>query len=321
MWTDNLKINPLVALLDEEDTALRFFAERELLDFGGGNVENLWELKEPQKILQKQRTDGAWVYKGSRPGDEFGENYELLETWKNLRFLVEMYGFTNKHPAIQRAAEFIFACQTPEGDIRGILANQYMPYYMGAIMEILIKAGYGEDERIQKGIQWLLDMRQADGGWIIPLQVYKIQEFYRVYNQPPIQLEKERPFSHMASGMVIRAFAAHESTSKLPEALEASRLLKSRMFKPDEYTSRQSVDYWYKLQFPFWWTSLLTVMDTLMRMSFPIDQEIQAGLEWFLQNQEPSGTWRSSYGGLKGTNSNLWVTFAVCRILKYYLGG
>ncbi len=319
MWTDTLKMNPLTALLGEEDPALKYFVERDLLDFPGGSVENLWELKEPQKLLRSQRPDGAWIYKSNRPGDEFGENYELLETWKNLRFLVEMYGFQRAHPAIQRAAEFILSHQTTEGDIRGILANQYMPYYMGAMMEILIKAGYGDDERIHKGFDWLLGMRQADGGWIIPLQIFNIQEFYHAYNQPPIAPERERPFSHMASGMVIRAFAAQPHYRRLPEALKAGMLLKGRMFKEDVYTSRQSANYWAKLQYPFWWTSLLTVMDSLARMEFPPDEEIRAGLDWFVQHQDPDGTWRSNYGGLKGVNANLWVTLAVCRILKYYL--
>jgi hypothetical protein len=190
---------------------------------------------------------------------------------------------------------------------------------MGAIMELLIKVGYGDDERILRGFQWLLDMRQTDGGWIIPLQIYKIQEFYRVYDRPPIPPEKERPFSHMASGMVIRAFAAHEHFRKLPETQAAARLIKERLFKEDAYTSRQAVDYWYKFQFPFWWTSLLTVMDSFVRIGLPIDEDIRNGLEWFVENQGPQGTWQSNYGGLKGTNPNLWVTLAVCRVLKFYL--
>ena len=320
MWTDQLKINPIPTLLDGEDKALQYFTERDLLGLEVETAgEALWELKAPVEILRRQRMDGAWVYRGNRPGDEFGENYELLETWKNLRFLVEMYGFDRRHAAIQRAADFIFACQTREGDIRGILANQYMPYYMGAIMEILIKAGYGEDERILKGFQWLLDMRQADGGWIIPLQLYKIQEFYRVYNRAPIPPEKNKPFSHMASGMVIRAFAAHAEYGRRPEAQHAGRLLKGRMFQADVYTSRQAIAYWYKLQFPFWWTSLLTVLDSLMRMDFILDDEIRQGLDWFIQNQDHDGTWHTSYGGLKGTRPTGWVTLAVCRILKHYL--
>jgi hypothetical protein len=320
MWTDHLKVNPLGILLGSDDVALVYAVERDLLGRTPGNIEDIWDLDHPQKLFARQRMDGAWVYKGNRPGDEFGENYELLQTWRNLRVLIEIYAFTREHPAVERAAEFIFSCQTTEGDIRGILSNQYTPYYMGAMMETLIKAGYAQDERIMKGFEWLLSMRQEDGGWVIPLQQHKMQAYYRLYDQPPILPERERPFSHMASGMVLRAFAAHPVFRARPEAIAAGNLLKARLFKKDAYTSRQAVDYWFKFQFPFWWTDLLTALDSLMRMEFPKeDREIQKAVDWFIQNQAVDGTWKSTYGGLKNNDPNSWVTFAICRVLRYFL--
>jgi hypothetical protein len=56
---------------------------------------------------------------------------------------------------------------THEGDIRGMLGNQYAPYYTGAMLSLLIKAGFAHDPRIEKGMRWLLKMRQDDGGWVI----------------------------------------------------------------------------------------------------------------------------------------------------------
>ncbi len=319
MWTDHLKINPISLLMASEEESLHYFTERDLLDSDPGNVEKLWEIGVTQKIISKQQEDGSWRYKGNRPGDELGENYELLETWKILRNLVEMFGFNRNHPAASKAAEFIFSCQTSEGDIRGILSNQYTPYYMGAIMETLIKAGYGDDARIEKGFKWLLDMRQDDGGWIIPMQMFKMQEFYTLYNEAPIPPEKERPFSHMASGMVIRAFAAHDKWRKSDAAINAGMLLKGRFFKKDVYTSRQAVGYWYKLQFPFWWTNILTVLDSLMRMEFSKeDIDIRKAVDWLIEHQEPSGIWRTSYGGVKEVDQPLWLTLVVCRVLKYF---
>jgi hypothetical protein len=320
MWTEHLKQSPLRALLGSDDPALLFMVERDLLDQRPGTIENLWELDEPRKIISKQRSDGAWIYRGKRPGDEFGENYELLETWKILRVLVEIYGFNRKHASIKRAADFIFSCQQPEGDIRGILSNQYMPYYMGAIMEILIKAGYAEDERIQKGFKWLLNMRQEDGGWIVPLQIYPMRDYYQLCQKPAILPQKDLPFSHMASGMVIRAFACHDTYSQHPAAIRAGELLKSRFFLKDSYTSRQAISYWFKLQFPFWWTTVLTAMDALIRLGFPLeDEDIQKGIDWFIQSQDASGIWRSNYGGVQYQDINLWTTLAICRILKHYL--
>ncbi len=321
MWRKELKFDPLPALLSADDHALQYFVERDLLNSNPGPPEYLWVQPGVRKILSNQQAGGCWRFKGKRPGEAFGEAYELLETWKVLRGLVEMYAFNRNHPNIERACEYILEYQTDEGDIRGILSNQYTPYYTGAMLEILIKAGYAQDERVEKGLQWLLDMRQEDGGWIIPLTMYKMQAYYSLYDQPPVPPERERPFSHMAMGMVIRAFAAHPLYRKLPDAIHAGHLLKSRFFQKDAYTSRQAVDYWTKFQFPFWWTDLLTVMDSLMRMEFDrTDPDVRRALDWFIRNQQPDRLWRASYGGVSKGNSNEWVTLVICRVMKYFFG-
>jgi hypothetical protein len=319
-WTEQLRINPLRNLIGTDDKALLFFIERDLMDGDRGNVEDLWELPAARKILASQKPDGSWFYKGNRPGDDFGEAYELLETWKTLRKLVEMYGFNRSHPVLSRAAEYIFSFQTQEGDIRGILSNQYMPYYMGAILEVLIKAGYENDKRVEKGIEWLLDMRQEDGGWIAPLLLYKMSDYYKICMQPPVQPLRHLPFSHTISGMVIRAFAAHSHFKKSPEAKRAGFLLKGRFFQKDAYTSRQAESYWVKFQFPFWWSDLLTVLDSLMRMEFsPKDEDIQKGLDWLIDNQCENGLWHASYGKTGENIPDYWITFAVCRVLRYFI--
>jgi len=320
MWTENLRWNPIPVLLGTDDKALIYYTERDLLSLDNESAEKLWNFPIARKILSRQRSDGSWFYKGIRPGDEFGEAYELLETWKTLRVLVEMFGFNRSHPAISHSAEFIFSYQTGGGDIRGILSNQYMPYYMGAILEILIKAGYEKDERVEKGIKWLLNKRQEDGGWISPLLLHKMKDYYRLCTQPPIEPQRDMPFSHMVTGMVIRAFTAHPCYKKTPEAKYVGKLLKGRFFQKDVYTSRKAESYWFKFQFPFWWTSLLTVMDSLMRMEFSKqDEDIQKGLKWLIENQSEDGLWKASYGKSGEAIQDYWTTYAVCRVLKYFL--
>jgi len=77
-------------------------------------------------------------------------------------------------------------------------------------MELLIKAGYASDERIARGFQWLLYIRQRDGGWAIPLRTAgaKLDSF--ATKDDPIQPDRSKPFSHLVTGVVVRAFAAHE---------------------------------------------------------------------------------------------------------------
>ena len=320
MWTENLKFDPFELLTNSGDPALTCFVKHDLEDDLTVDLRDLWELPEAKKILKQQREDGAWVYKGNRSGDAYGENYELLETWRKMNLLIDCYGFNNAHPAIEKAAEFIFSCQTEEGDIRGILSNQYTPYYMGVMMASLIKAGYGDDDRIVKGFQWLDSMQQQDGGWIIPMTMFKMKEYKNLCQKEPIPPEKDLPFSHMATGMVIRAYAVHDVYRKSETAQHAANLLKKRMFKKDTFTSRQAEAYWYKFRYPFWWTDLLTVMDTLMRLDIPNeDTYVQKGLTWFIEHQEHGGGWRSAYDRKKDRPVDLWVSYAICRMLKRYL--
>ena len=121
-------------------------------------------------------------------------NYSLVETWRQLRFLVEKFSLTRQHPQVEKAAEFVFSCQSPQGDLRGILANQYATYYTGAILSLLIQAGYVDDARIEKGFDWLLAMRQEDGGWTIPLLTHKLDRatIYRLTSEYAEPLEPDR---------------------------------------------------------------------------------------------------------------------------------
>ncbi len=321
----NLNHDPIPPLLASGDEALIYFTRRDLLGEDPGQLERLWQLPGVVKILKKQQPDGSWL----RPGENKHPaiNQALIETWRQYRFLIERYGMTRDHPQVERAAEYIFSCQTEEGDIRGFLANQYATYYTGAIIALLIQAGYADDPRIEKGFQWLLGMRQDDGGWSIPMITHKLDRAtqYRLASEvaKPLQPDRTKPFSHNWTGMVLRAFAVHPSYCHSPEARAAGELLKSRFFQPDPYTSYQSANYWLRFEHPFWWTNLLTALDSLRRMGFSAqDGQIRKGLDWLSEHQEPGGLWRVSYmkpgekekETTESRERKLWVSYAICRL-------
>jgi hypothetical protein len=87
------------------------------------------------------------------------QNYNQIETYRIIGELVEKYSFNKSNNALLKAADFLFRFQTQEGDFRGIYGNQYSPNYSAAIMELLIKSGYENDPRIEKGFRWLLSSR------------------------------------------------------------------------------------------------------------------------------------------------------------------
>jgi hypothetical protein len=326
-----LRFDPLPPLLASGNEALLYFVRRDLLDEEVGSASRLWTLPAATRLFRKQSPNGSWPRTGGEK--QSAVNYPLIETWRQFRFLVAQHGFTREHPQARKAAEFLFSCQTEEGDIRGMLANQYATYYTGAIMALLIESGYGEDPRIEKGFRWLLAMRQDDGGWTIPLLTRRFDRAtqYRLTSSyaEPVAPDRAKPFSHNWTGMVLRAFAAHPKYRGSEAAGTGARLLASRFFRPDSYTSYRAAGYWVKFEHPFWWNNLVAALDSISLIDPSTDcEDIKQALEWLGGHQEERGLWKLSYdkaGGkeketAKAAETKLWLGLAICRIFKRFFG-
>ncbi len=325
IWRKRLRFDPVPSLLAAGNQAIACFTRRELLGEKVEPIDFIWGLPEPQKILKKQQADGSW--KGKEKGDVFPRNhYTLVETYKQFRELIEKYAFTKARPAITKAAEFLFSFKTKEGDIRGFIGNQYATYYTGCILSLLIRAGYKDDPRAAGGLDWLLSMRQNDGGWTVPIQTHKLdrKSWIRLTSKyaEPLQPDRTRPFSHNATDMVLRAFAVHPVYRKRGEVVAAGRLLKSSFFQPDNYSSYHDPRYWTR--FAYQWPNLLTAMESLQFLRFPAsDPDIKRALDWFIANQQSDALWKlEQEKGIKPKEKEirLWLSLRVCRMLKKYYG-
>ncbi len=316
--------DPIKPLLASNNMAISYYTERDLLDNDAGSIEIIWNLPEVQKIIKKQQTNGSWK-SGSKAG--------LLEAWRQLRFLIDSYEMNKFHPAIEKAAEFVFSCQSSERDFRGILANQYAPYYTGAILYLLIKAGYQDDPRVEQGMQWLLKMRQEDGGWVIgsPGMIdYKWKDVCRLTSQwtdePEKNFDRTQPFSAAGTGMAIRAFAVHSRYRHSAPALKAAALLKSKFLHKDNWSWYEHPDNWIRFQYPYWWNHLVSALDALSLIGVPKeDKDIKRALQWFIGHQQPDGLWNISYSKIhkisensKTADERLWISLSICRIFKRY---
>ena len=322
-WTEKLRYNPIPALLNSKNKALLLMARRDLLDNITEPIKELWELPEAKRILAKQQKNGSWKYPNAKLDIRSQEHYDQVETYRILGILVEQYGFTCEHQALKNAAEFLFKFQTEEGDIRGILANQYTPYYTAAMMELLIKAGCDRDTRIEAGFHWLLKMRQNDGGWAIPARTLRGSKALTLTEtmkqHETIKPDRSQPFSHMVTGIVLRAFAAHPIHQKDIEAERAGQLLKSRFFQSDKYADRRASSFWTNFSYPFWFTDLLSSLDSLSHLAFSSeDTDIRKALDWFVDKQEKNGLWKLRMLRGKGKDLHFWLDLAVCRVFKRF---
>ncbi len=313
-WLNKLKYDPIKPLLSSGNKQVIYFTNRDLLDKPVENIEILWDLKIPKQILHKQQADGFWKYPGKTAWHT--TDYDQLETYRQLGFLIQMFGFNKSHPAINTAAEYFFKKQSDRGDFRGIYAAQYSPNYTAAIAELLILAGYGNDPRIYKVFDWLLGIRQADGGWALPLRTQG-HNLEAILNQNTIEPDKSKPFSHFVTGIVLRPFAAHPKYAQSKEAKVAGELLASKFFQKDVYTDLKSSSAWQTFSYPFWNTDLISSLHILTELWFNKDnRQIQKAVEWLLDKQTLGGLFDVHKNHDRYHDQDLWLTLAICRIIK-----
>ena len=310
----------MAPLLKADDPALSWSARHEL--FGeAGDPMSLWELPPVRSALCRQRADGSWRNPGGREEIRSQRDYDLLASYEALLPLVYQYRLDSRHPAIAAAADFLLGFQSEEGDLRGIYGSQYSPNYTAAILATLIDAGYLSDPRVELGIRWLLSIRQNDGGWTVPWRTRAPAEArsYKVAMRLPKPLapDHSKPFSHLITGIVLRALAAHPAYRTGPEARLGATLLASRFFKPDAYPDRRAAVYWEKLRYPFRWTDIVSALDAITQVGIGReDQQVQAALQWLAQHQRPDGLWRSPYEKARDPHIHHWVSFAIARLFR-----
>lgn len=329
-WRKRLRHDPVASLVNCAYPAIRYHSRRDLLGEKAEPIQTLWSLPDPKKLLRHQRGDGSWTVPPSYSEKYPDVNYPLIETFRRLRELVGKYEFDMSHQQVASAAEFVFTCQSPEGDIRGFYVDQFAPHYTGLIVELLAKAGYGGDPRVEKAVGWLIAHRQGDGGWLYPPLGAKLSWTDEVYischHAEPVPFDPSHASSHNITGMALRGLATHPRYAHAPEAKRAGELLASRFFRKDSYTSYEAADYWVRFLYPWWWNNLIMALDSLYRVGFTADHpRIREGLEWLIEHQSPDGLWENSYkkGAKKydtesAAEGRLWVSLAIGRVLKSY---
>jgi len=133
-----------------------------------------------------------------------------------------------------------------------------------------------------------------------------------------VKPDKSQPFSHLVTGMVLRALAASSTLRNSKEARQAGELLLSRFFKADKYDDRSLPSFWEEITYPFWATDILSSLDSLSKIGFTVENEnVQEGIKWLLNQQNKRGYWEAS-STKSSIEDYLWVTLAVLRVLKRF---
>jgi hypothetical protein len=276
-------------------------------------VEELWSLPRVKWILKNQQSNGSWLYPNKKASLRSPTNYNQYQTYKTMAELVEFYGLNKNHPAVRRAAEYLFSFQTEAGEFRGIYGSQYSPNYSAGITEFLIKAGYN-DLRIENSLKWLLSMRQDDGGWAIPLRT-RNRELAALNEKETIEPDRNKPFSHLVTGIVLRPFSLISTYRNAVK--NGGMLLADRVFTRDKYTDRMDVEYWTKFTYPYHWTDILSTFDTLTLLGINNHPKISEIIQWFEEHKQHNGVYDIDVmAGAKYTDVKYWITLQYLTVLK-----
>jgi hypothetical protein len=285
--------------------------------------KNLQKYAARIRILKRQRSNGGWSKKKYEGHARWEKTFYIVDTLQNGIKLYN-YGCTIEDKEIQKAVKFLLSTQTREGDFRGAYLNEYAPTYHALTLELLCLFGLDEDKKVQKGFRWLIRNKQNNGGWVIPYRTIDKGELKKRYNLEaqmklkPVKPDKSKPFSHLVTGIVLRAFAASSTWCRSKEAKKAGELVLSRFFKSDMYEDRAHASFWEEITYPYWATDILSSLDSLSKIGFsPEDENIKKALRWLQKKQTAHGYWRS---GLKKSTleDHLWVTLAVLGVLKRF---
>lgn len=97
-------------------------------------------------------------------------------------------------------------------------------------------------------------------------------------------------------------------------------MLASRLFAADTYPDRCAPAFWTKFSYPFWFTDLLSALDSLSQLGFSsADERIQQALDWFVARQEDDGLWRLSLVRMtRERDRDAWISLAICSVLRRF---
>ena len=330
-WKSLLKDNPIDWLLEDTNPSVRYYALRNILEKSTDVPEIVAAKNAIMKshvittILDKQHPDGYWGV----PEDFYIRSKYKGTVWSFI--ILAALGADKNDIRIQNTCEFILKnSQDPSSggfsyqssSKGGGAPGKVLPCLTGNMVWCLIRFGYLDDPRVQKGIEWITKYQRFDDG--------------------EQNLPKDWPYKvHKA------CFGKHSCHMGVVKALKALAEIPENKRKPNvKNTINQAVEYllihhiykrshdlnhvakaeWLQFGFPLMWkTDALEMLLVLTQLRVK-DKRMQDAVDLVISKQNDEGRWmlEKTFNGRmqvsierKGKPSK-WITLHALRMLKRY---
>jgi hypothetical protein len=319
----------LAWLLEKNNPSVRYFTLTDLLKKPEADPEvlearhSIMTTGAVPAILGSQEEGGHW----GAPERFYTDKYKGT-VWQML-ILAEL-GVDGNDPCIRKMVEFIFANsqEINEGGFSyrrseksgGGLANGIVPCLTGNMVYSLVKLGYLDDERTQKGIDWICRYQRADDG----IEKAPAGGPYGRY-----EMCWGMHSCHMGVVKSLKALAeipeekrSGEVKAKVEQLTEY--LLAHRIFKRSHDPEKIAKPGWLRLGFPLMYqTDILEILGILTTLGCK-DSRMDEAIAMLRSKQTRENCWQleNSYNGrmiinieTKGAESK-WITLKSLNVLK-----
>lgn len=330
-----LNDNPLEWLLENSEPSIRYLTRKDIL---GEQAENA----EYSAILESPAIRRMITNNGTLLGDT--KNYDLFYKGSVWCFAESVErGLDNRTSLLRNTAEFIISsCQTQSG---GFALNWHprveLACRTGDMIKYLLRAGY-RDERIHRGVDWIIKNQRADGGWLhCPLAGICDQLKLVLLKKPGNGLRREQDydvtscfFATIACSMALVEFSLLSGPDSCKENIckAAEFFLKRSLYKNSLNEPIASRTSWNR-DFRLLGYPVLSQYDVLYGLLFIAkagyinDRRTGEAFNLIMSKQNNDGTWNmenTQTGMLKDVtmkhnahSRNKWITMQVLRLLKY----
>jgi hypothetical protein len=331
-WKSMLHADPTEWLLEKNNPSVQYFTLRDLLE----KPETNKDVKEAKQdimrtgvvsaILEKQKNGGYW----EDPKRFYSAKYKGT-SWQ-LMILAEL-GADGSDDRIRKACEFILSCSQDvesggfaySSSVKkgGGRHGEVVPCLTGNMVWSLVRLGYLNDTRLQRGIEWITNYQRFDD---------RISEVPKGW---PYDRLKTGCFGkhtcHMGAVKALKALAEipeNKRNTAVKRAIEkgAEYFLLHHVFKSSHNLSHVPKPGWLKFGFPLMYqTDALEILGILTRLGYK-EKRMQEAIDIVVSKQDAQGRWilENTYNGRYQVNiekkgePSKWITLNALRVLKRF---
>jgi hypothetical protein len=307
------KTSTLAWLLEPDNPSVRYLALRHLLRRQESDAEvqetrsAIPESRLVTRIFARQTAGGYWGDPSSPYLPKYKSTYWTL-------FVLGHLSMDRSDERVQRAVDYIFGFQQSDGGfaecgaeralrecsyvtsrqqargrappdedtfVADYLRQMTLSCLTGNVVAALLRLGYGDDPRVWRAVDWLVQIQHRDGGWLCPYWNAHVRDKHSCFYGTIAALE----------GLVETPEDRRSPTLQQAVSKGADFLLMHRLYQADHHQWQVIKPNWLRLAFPwFYGYSILRGLWVLSRLGYR-DERMSDALAVLEQKRTADGKW------------------------------